>query len=118
MIDRVPFPKHVHLSFLKVNLVLLNSQISYEVADQQGAFVEKPPVSIYLDEEIIRRGGSDAVVLVIHEVCHAIEHLAQLGNLSEGDALKAEEGRVNAYSNFITELISKSELRDWIRDNT
>ena len=67
---------------------------------------------------MIERGGSDAVNLVVHEMCHAIEYLAQLTNLSVTDPNKAEEGRVNAYSNYMTELISKSELRDWLRDNT
>ena len=79
---------------------------------------EKPPATIYLDKEIIERGGLDAVNLVIHEMCHAIEYLAQLTNLSVTDPNRAEEGRVTAYSNYLTEMISKSELRDWIRDNT
>ena len=114
----VSFPEYVHLSYLKVTLVLLDSELSYQVADQQGSFVEKPPVTIYLDKEIIERGGLDAVNLVIHEMCHAIEYLAQLTNLSVTDPNRAEEGRVTAYSNYITEMISKSELRDWIRDNT
>ena len=115
---KVKFPSYVHLSYLKVNLVLLDSEVSYQVADQQGAFVEKPPITIYLDKDMIERGGSDAVNLVVHEMCHAIEYLSQLINLSVTDPNKAEEGRVNAYSNYMTELISKSELRDWLRDNT
>jgi hypothetical protein len=115
---KVKFPSHVHLSYLKINLVLLDSEVSYQVADQQGAFVEKPPITIYLDKDMIERGGSDAVNLVVHEMCHAIEYLSQLINLSVTDPNKAEEGRVNAYSNYMTELISKSELRDWLRDNT
>lgn len=112
------FPKYVYLSYLKIDLVLLDSEVSYQVADQQGAFVEKPPITIYLDKDMIERGGLDAVNLVIHEICHGIEYLAQLTNLSVTDPNKAEEGRVNAYSNYMTELLSKSELRDWIRDNT
>ncbi len=115
---KVPFPKYVHLSYLKINLILLDSEVSYQVADQQGSFIEKPPITIYLDKDMIERGGSDAVNLVVHEMCHAIEYLAQLTNLSVTDPNKAEEGRVNAYSNYMTEIISKSELRDWLRDNT
>ncbi len=111
-------PKYVHLSYLKISLVQLDSELSYQVADQQGSFVEKPPATIYLDKEIIERGGLDAVNLVIHEMCHAVEYLAQLTNLSVTDPSRAEEGRVTAYSNYLTEMISKSELRDWIRDNT
>ena len=118
MPKRKPFPEYVHLSYLKIRLVLLDSELSYQVADQQGSFVEKPPSTIYLDKEIIERGGLDAVNLVIHEMCHAIEYLTQLVNLSVADQSRAEEGRVTAYSNHITELISKSELRDWMRDNT
>ena len=49
----VSYPEYVHLSYLKVTLVLLDSELSYQVADQQGSFVEKPPVTIYLDKEII-----------------------------------------------------------------
>ena len=116
--NKVKFPKFVYLSYLKINLTLLDSEVSYQVAEQQGSFVEKPPITIYLDKEMVERGGLDAVNLVIHEMCHAIEYLAQLTNLSVTDPNKAEEGRVNAYSNHMTELISKSELRDWIRDNT
>ena len=116
--NKVKFPKFVYLSYLKIDLTLLDSEVSYQVAEQQGSFVEKPPVTIYLDKEMVERGGLDAVNLVIHEMCHAIEHLTQLTNLSVADPNKAEEGRVTAYSNYMTELISKSELRDWIRDNT
>tara|TARA_Y100001938_G_scaffold151030_1_gene245331 strand:- start:9614 stop:9973 length:360 start_codon:yes stop_codon:yes gene_type:complete len=115
---KVSLPKYVHLSYLKIKLEQLDSELSYQVADQQGSFVEKPPATIYLDKEIIERGGLDAVNLVIHEMCHAIEYLAQLTNLSVTDPNRAEEGRVTAYSNYLTEIISKSELRDWIRDNT
>ena len=115
---KVSFPKYVHLSYLKINLILLDSEVSYQVADQQGSFIEKPPITIYLDKDMIERGGSDAVNLVVHEMCHAIEYLAQLTNLSVTDPNKAEEGRVNAYSNYMTEVICKSELRDWLRDNT
>ena len=118
MSKKVKFPKYVRLSYLEIKLVLLDSEVSYQVAEQQGSFVEKPPITIYLDKEMIMRGGLDAVNLVVHEMCHAIEYLAQLTNLSVTDPNKAEEGRVNAYSNYMTELISKSELRDWIRDNT
>ena len=118
MAKKTKFPKCVHLSYLEIKLLLLDSEVSYQVAEQQGSFIEKPPITIYLDKEMIERGGLDAVNLVIHEMCHAIEHLAQLTNLSVTDPNKAEEGRVNAYSNYMTELISKSELRDWIRNNT
>ena len=115
---KVKFPSCVHLSYLKIDFVLLDSEVSYQVADQQGAFVEKPPITIYLDKDIIDRGGLDAVNLVIHEMCHGIEYLAQLTNQSVTDPNKAEEGRVNAYSNYLTEILSKSELKDWIKDNT
>ena len=52
---KVSFPKYVHLSYLKINLILLDSEVSYQVADQQGSFIEKPPITIYLDKAMIER---------------------------------------------------------------
>jgi predicted metallopeptidase len=83
----------------------------YEVSEAQGTFVVKPPYKIYLDEEMIRAGGPDAVNVVIHELLHfsfSQYHLKE----------KEEETIVNSYGNFLTELLCHSALKEWIRFHT
>ena len=73
-------------------------------------FVPKPPYKIFLDEGIIERGGKDAVNVVLHEFLHIGWYQYLLKD-------KDEETVVNSYGNFMTELLSRSELNSWIKDN-
>ena len=103
----VKLPKHVTIGAYKVELVRIPHDVAYESSDYQGSFVAKPPIKIYLDEEIINMGGMDAVNLVLHEFCH-------LGFYQYAMKDKEEEHIVNSYGNFLTELLMRSELKEWL----
>lgn len=107
---KVKLPKKVTIGAFEVELITIPHEVSYEVGEAQGVFVGKPPYKIFLDEGIIERGGKDAVNVVIHEFLHVGYYQYLLKD-------KEEETVVNSYGNFITELLSRSELRDWIVDN-
>jgi hypothetical protein len=93
-----------------VEIILIPHELSYEVSEQQGSFVVKPPYKIYFDEDIIEQGGADAVNLVIHEFLHLGFYQYMLKD-------KDEETIVNSYGNFLTELLTRSELKSWIKHN-
>ena len=107
---KVKLPKKVTIGAFEIELITIPHEVSYEVGEAQGVFVGKPPYKIFLDEGIIEKGGKDAVNAVIHEFLHVGYYQYLLKE-------KEEETVVNSYCNFITELLSRSELRDWIVDN-
>ena len=107
---KVKLPKKVTIGAFEVELITIPHEVSYEVGEAQGVFVPKPPYKIYLDQSIIELGGKDAVNVVIHEMLHIGYYQYLLKD-------KEEETIVNSYGNFITELLSRSELKDWIVDN-
>ena len=107
MKHKITLPKKVTIGAFDVELVLVSHELSYHLAEQQGAFVSNPPYKIYLDEDIIEAGGKDALNLVLHEMMHVGYYQYCLKD-------KDEEGVVNAFGNFLTELMMRSELRDWI----
>ena len=107
---KVKLPKKVTIGAFEIELITIPHEVSYEVGEAQGVFVGKPPYKIFLDEGIINLGGKDAVNVVIHEFLHVGYYQYLLIE-------KEEETVVNSYGNFITELLSRSELRDWIVDN-
>lgn len=109
-LKKVKLPSIVSVGAFDVELVLLDHEISYEVCEQQGSFVPKPPYKIYLDEDIINEGGKDAVNLVVHELLH-------VGYFQYSLKDKDEEAIVNSFGNFMTELLTRSQLRKWIKDN-
>jgi len=109
-VKKIKLPSKVTVGAFEVELICIPHDISYEVSESQGAFVGKPPYKIYLDENIINHGGKDAVNVVVHEMLHVGYYQYSLKD-------KDEEAVVNAYGNFITELLSRSELKDWIKDN-
>jgi hypothetical protein len=103
-------PKHVTIGPFSVELICAPHYIMYEVSEAQGAFVVKPPYKIYLDKEMIERGGADAVNVVLHECMHVAYYQYHLKD-------KDEETVVNSFGNFMTELLCRSELKDWLREN-
>jgi len=107
---KVKLPKKVTIGAFEVELITIPHEVSYEVGEAQGVFVPKPPYKIFLDESIIDLGGKDAVNVVIHEFLHVGYYQYLLKD-------KEEETIVNSYGNFMTELLSRSELKDWIVDN-
>ncbi len=100
-------PKYVTVGPFTVQLVCVPHELMYEVSEAQGTFVVKPPYKIYLDREMIQAGGPDAVNVVIHELLH-------LGFYQYGLKDKEEEHIVNSYGNFLTELLMRSELKEWL----
>ena len=103
-------PKHVTIGPFLVELICAPHDIMYEVSEAQGTFVQKPPYKIYLDREMIERGGADAVNVVLHECMHVAYYQYQLKE-------KDEETIVNSFGNFMTEILCRSELKDWLREN-
>lgn len=103
-------PEFVTIGAFTVEIILIPHDISYEVSEQQGSFVVKPPYKIYFDEDIIEQGGADAVNLVIHEFLHLGFYQYMLKD-------KDEETVVNSYANFLTELLTRSELKSWVKNN-
>jgi hypothetical protein len=107
---KVVLPKKVNVGPFEVELVLIPHEVAYESSDYQGSFVSKPPLKIYLDENIINLGGKDAINVVMHEMLHVGYYQYHLKD-------KEEETLVNSVANFLTELLSRSELKAWIIDN-
>ena len=107
---KVSLPKKVNAGPFEVELILLPHEVAYESSDYQGTFVSKPPLKIYLDEEIINLGGKDAINVVIHEMLHAGYYQYHLKD-------KEEETLVNSMANFLTEILTRSELKEWLIDN-
>ena len=106
----VVLPKKVNAGPFEVELILIPHEVAYESSDYQGSFVSKPPLKIYLDEDIINLGGKDAINVVMHEMLHVGYYQYHLKD-------KEEETLVNSVANFLTELLSRSELKEWIIDN-
>ena len=107
MSKKVKFPKHVTVGAFKVELVKIPHAVAYDSSDYQGSFVSQPPAKIFLDEDIVDGGGMDAVNLVLHELCH-------LGFYQYSMKEKDEEHIVNSYGNFFTEVLMRSELKEWL----
>tara|TARA_R100000231_G_scaffold138970_1_gene118709 strand:+ start:2960 stop:3301 length:342 start_codon:yes stop_codon:yes gene_type:complete len=106
------FPSYVTMGYTKIKLILVDPEICKDIGEQQGSYMGSPPYKIYLDRDIITNGGSDAANLVIHEILHHIY------GVSECDDKTTEEILVNTLANGITELIYRSELKDWLRKQT
>ncbi len=107
---KVSLPKKVNAGPFEVELVLLPHEVAYESSDYQGTFVSKPPLKIYLDDEIINLGGRDAINVVMHEMLHVGYYQYHLKD-------KEEETLVNSVANFLTEILTRSELKEWLIDN-
>ena len=108
--EKVILPKKVNAGPFEVELVLIPHEVAYESSDYQGSFVSKPPLKIYLDENIINLGGRDAINVVMHEMMHVGYYQYHLKD-------KEEETLVNSVTNFLTEILTRSELKAWLIDN-
>ena len=101
---KISLPKKVNAGPFNVELILLPHEVAYESSDYQGTFVSKPPLKIYLDDEIINLGGRDAINVVMHEMLHVGYYQYHLKD-------KEEETLVNSMANFLTEILTRSELK-------
>ena len=103
----VKLPKNVTLGAFDVEIILLPHEVSYDVSEQQGSFKYNPPYKIFADKDIIEKGGKDAINLILHECLH-------VGYMQYMLKDKEEETVVNSYGNFLTELFTRSELKEWL----
>ena len=108
------FPKKIKMSGFEINLVLLDHEISYEVSEQQGSFVSKPPLTIYLDKKIIERGDRTSLNVLIHEVLHFVYYQYQLNLTKQLDDESKEEKEVNSIANGVIEMLLDTDLKEWI----
>jgi|TARA_R100000656_G_scaffold3371_3_gene5101 hypothetical protein len=107
---KISLPSKVNIGPFEVELITIPHEVAYESSDYQGSFVSKPPLKIYLDDEIIQMGGRDAINVVIHELIHVGYYQYHLKD-------KDEETLVNSLANFLTELLCRSEVKNWIVEN-
>ena len=103
------FPGSITMGYTKIDFVLMDSNLAKNIGEQQGSYIGSVPYKIYLDQEIITLGGPDAANLVIHEVMHHIY------SNYECDDKTSEEILVNTIANGVTELICRSELSEWFK---
>ena len=106
---RVMFPEYVTIGYTKIQLVLMDPIMAKEIGEQQGCYIGSVPYRIYLDRDIINTGGVDAANLVIHEMLHHIY------SISECDDKTSEEILVNTLANGVAELLYRSELSKWLK---
>jgi len=110
MAKNTKIPKYVTLGPFRAELELVPPDIMTDVAEAQGTVLCRPPYKIYLDREIIEDGGLNAVNVMIHECMHIGYYQYQLKD-------KEEETVVNSFANFLTELLCRSELSQWFKEN-
>ena len=102
------FPNQIKLGHFVLTIKLLDSEIIFNLGEQQGSF-ESREQTIYLDKDIVSGNPDQAINLVIHELMHAIYYQY---NLSEKSC---EEDIVNAMSNGMTELLTRTDLLQFIK---
>lgn len=110
MAQNKKLPKHISIGPFSVELICAPHEIMHEVGESQGTFIPNPPYRIYLDKEMIDKGGADAVNVVLHECMHVAYYQYQLKD-------RDEETVVNSLGNFMTEILCRSELKGWLREN-
>ena len=101
-------PKQIKLGHFVIDIQLIDGTVSLNIAEQQGSFIARDQV-IYLDKEIMTGQLDRAINLLIHELMHAIYYQYNLSHQS------SEEDVVNAMSNGITELLTRTDLLTWIK---
>jgi hypothetical protein len=106
-VKKEKLPQYVEMGPFRVNIRLLSHDASYEIAEQQGSFHSKPPLTINLDESIMNMHNEVSLNLLVHELFHLCHYQYHL----EG---ATEEVLVNAYANFTTELLMRSNIKKWI----
>lgn len=101
-------PKQIKLGHFLIDIELIDGQLSLNIAEQQGSYVAREQI-IYLDKDIMQGQASQAINLIIHELMHAIYYQYNLNIQS------SEEDIVNAMSNGMTELLTRTDLLSWIK---
>ena len=99
-------PKTIKLGHFNFKIKPIDSELASH-NEEEGSF-HSGTRTIYIDQNIIDKGGADLVNVVIHELLHASYYKNNLSKTS------TEEDLVNAFSNDLTELISRTKLLDFI----
>ena len=100
----IQLPKTIKVGHFTIEIKVLPTNISSDVCNEEGSFHSRIR-TIYLAEDIVERGKEDLVNLLLHELMHAIYWNYGLNDKS------TEEDIINAMSNGITELLSRTALR-------
>ena len=102
-------PKIIKLGHFNIKLKPLPNELASS-DESEGSFYSSVR-TIYIDENIIEKGGVDLVSVLFHELLHASYYKNNLNKNS------TEEDLVNSFSNDLTELISRTKLLDIININ-
>lgn len=103
----VDIPKTFELGSSTIKIILVDGDVSQDIAEQLGSYVYRNQ-TIYLDKTVIEAGGEPAVNLLLHELFHAIFFQYSLGSRAD------EEVIVNSFANGLTELFKRTSLLRWI----
>ena len=102
-------PKTIKLGHFNIKIKPLPNELASS-DEQEGSF-HGSTRTIYIDENIIEKGGVDLVSVLLHELLHVSYYK---NNLSKDSR---EEDLANAFSNDLTELFSRTKLLDIINTN-
>ena len=102
-------PKTIKLGHFNIKIKPLPNELASS-DEQEGSF-HGSTRTIYIDENIIEKGGVDLVSVLLHELLHVS---CYKNNLSKDSK---EEDLANAFSNDLTELFSRTKLLDIINTN-
>ena len=102
-------PKTIRLGHFNILIKALSKDIASS-DEQEGSF-HGSTRTIYIDENIIEKGGTDLVSVLLHELLHVSYFKNNLSKDSK------EEDLANAFSNDLTELLSRTKFLDVINTN-
>ena len=102
-------PKTIKLGHFNIKIKPLPNELASS-DEQEGSF-HGSTRTIYIDENIIEKGGVDLVSVLLHELLHVSYYKNNLSKDSK------EEDLANAFSNDLTELLSRTRLLDFINTN-
>ena len=95
-------PKSIKFGHFDIKIKELEPELAAS-NNEEGSF-HCNTRTIYIDKDIVDKGGADLICCLIHELFHASYYKNNLNHHS------SEEDLVNSFSNDITELLSRTEL--------
>lgn len=102
-------PSTIKFGHFNINIKPLDTEIASS-SNEEGSFHSNIR-TIYLDKSLIEKGGVDLVSVLIHELLHCSFFKNNFSPQS------TEEDLVNGFSNDLTELLSRTWLFDFIKQN-
>lgn len=102
-------PKSIIVNHEEIKIEIVPSHLSYELCREEGSF-HSSLRTIFLNEDIVLRGGAPLVNVLIHEIMHVAYWLYNLNKDS------TEEDIVNCMSNVITEVFTRTPLLTTINE--